>query len=146
MWDFVSHYQKYCSRWISPFKAATLSVLGVIRCRENRVAPVIFLHAPLGIPSVRAMSLFCQQLSAVTCWHQKEDEWCFSLSVQSVSCGCPYLTGYCSTEHTFQLQGYATQACGMRSWSSSTGTSAKKSTLRCLCFRCRGFQISLASL
>lgn len=41
VWDFVSHYQKYCSGWISPFKAAALSVFGVVRCRENRVAPVI---------------------------------------------------------------------------------------------------------
>lgn len=28
VWDFVSHYQKYCSGWISPFKAAAVSVLG----------------------------------------------------------------------------------------------------------------------
>lgn len=26
VWDFVSHYQKYCSGWINPFKVAALSV------------------------------------------------------------------------------------------------------------------------
>lgn len=46
MWDFVSHYQKYCSGWISPFKAAALSVSRVVRCSENRVVPAIIVCMP----------------------------------------------------------------------------------------------------
>lgn len=46
MWDFVSHYQKYCSGWISPFKAAALSVSRVVRCSENRVVPAILVCTP----------------------------------------------------------------------------------------------------
>ena len=144
MWDFVSHYQKYCSGWISPFKAAALTVFGVVRCRENRVAPVIFLQAPSGIPSARVMSLFCRQLS----WEQKEDEWCSPPSLQAERFSRLSLRDRVLEHqtHALRLCSCVTRACGVGSRGSSSCRSAQKNALRWLCFRCRGFQISLASL
>lgn len=100
MWDFVSHYQKYCSGWISPFKAAALHVFGVVRCRENRVTPAIFRMHPWEYPwwGQCPCSVSSSLLFPVGTRGKTSDAPQFPCK-RSDSRGCPCVTGYCSTKH-----------------------------------------------
>lgn len=125
MWDFVSHYQKYCSGWINPFKAAALSVSRLGRCSENRVVlAVVFCtlqltlgkgdnSCPVGstlvLPAGSKMKLmdFCHALD--------EKHWVFLKAVPVWQDTVVWNTG--------------ASVCGLRSGGCSTCISAPSSTV-----------------
>lgn len=112
------------------------SVSGVVRCRENQVMPVILLSLCKGDILVPLAALCCLLLTL-------EGRKVMLLSLPLAECFsrlslCDRILQH--KTHVFWLQGCVTQACGVRSQGSNRST--QKSTVRCLCFRCQGFQIS----